>query len=244
MTCVNRIHSIGSIVPIIYNEKNKDSFQEIIYTSPHHTDYDGILLRKQFLVPHNEARYNGTNLYIRPSELLHVIVGRSLMMAYGLVVNPYCTKILPLDMDGVRYDTVKKTAERMLSNNMWGVYIDQIDIINSTPGKDHYHIHILFNDWVNVLRMLDLIPLLCHGYKRFIEVRDEIVIRSSQKFFFDKRRKEQPAPKYLDIYEKEGNSIRQYGNFKFPGGKLNGSITLYTKDELPEPKKRICLRHG
>jgi hypothetical protein len=75
-------------------------------------------------------------------------------------------------------------------------------------------------------------------------VREEIVIRTSQKFFFDKRRKEQPAPKYLDIYEKEGNSIRQYSNFNFPGGELKDTITLNTKDEAPEPKKRICLRHG
>lgn len=244
MTCINRIHSIGSIAPIIYNEKSKDSFQEIIYTTQKPPDYDGIMLRKHFIVPHNEARFRGSNLYIQPSKILHVIVGRAVTMAYGLVVNPYHTKFLPLDMDGVQYDTVKKTAERLLTHKIWGVYIDQIDIINSSVGKSDYHIHVLFNDWVNVIKLIDKIPLICNGYKRFIEVRNEIIIRTSQKFFFDKRRKEQPAPKYLDIYEKEGNSIRQYGNFKFPGGKLNGSIMLYTKDELPEPKKRICLRHG
>lgn len=115
--------------------------------------------------------------------------------AFGILINPYYTKLLMLDFDEVSILSVEKIASLFMHDNVFGM-----DIV--WTGVNRYHLYIGLDYYCDIHDILKLkLPYVCKGYINFINTSDDMIARVSDKKISS------------DIYRKDkqnGTGISQY----------------------------------
>lgn len=145
---------------------------------------------------------------------------------YGLLINPYYTKILPLDIDDISLN-LTDTLNRIKHFNT--PQISDIEIHKSS--NNGIHLYLGFKEYLNVISLINNIktffPNVCNGYLFHIEYFGKIVIRVSEKFY--NGIKTEYSPYLLYKYNKE-NSI--YEKFETPNYDLNIDVKIRKKNTI------------
>jgi len=168
--------------PLVFHSDYKNSYKEIIYsnTKPILTeDYIDFDFESMWLVDHSKYWINEHTIW----EPFKQFGYKSLTYTYafGILINPFNTKLFVLDFDSTSQLIVEKIAELFLKEeNVVGV-----DIIKSSINEsntDNFHLYIGFDDWFNVCDLYNKkFSNSCDGFLNCARKLKEIVIRVSDK---------------------------------------------------------------
>lgn len=156
---------------LIHQYPFRNYVREIVY-SLDKTPYSAT--RKHLMIEHKDYMKDAfTYSPLRTKEL-----GLVDKYAFGLLINPFNTNILPLDFD-------KRNPINILENIKTLPFVEDIDVLESSPGSYHMYLGLAYT--CSVYKLLDvqnrsLLRFPCPGYCGYIRSSKQIVIRTSQKF--------------------------------------------------------------
>jgi hypothetical protein len=201
-----------STLPIYFNDSFKDSFKEIIYfgrRSKHKrfSNYGDIIPVKYELIDFDKY-------WMYKTKFKNPLINNTAdcdYIAFGILVNVYNTKILPIDLDNKSFSKAKDLIDILLKNNN----IIATDLIQSS--KENWHILIGLKEYMNIRHIIGAIPGICHGFAGCVQSRREAVLRVSQKFFRDDS-ESKDIINYVELIRKDidGNPVSVDINFPKP----------------------------
>src|SRR5574343_158510 len=131
----------NSISPVLDQDFYEDSYEEILFFKTVH-GYENIIFYK--------------------NQTVNLIFPRSFeYKANGIWINPYNTKIIPVDID------IPFLVNEFYLNFSKLNIVNQIDILSSSYNKKvvtKYHIIIGLNNFYNILDILPFFPNICKSY--------------------------------------------------------------------------------
>ena len=215
------------VLPLYHDSEYKHSFREIVYYSKTKNntsvyDYKSTPCRYD-LVDHKDFRIDDTRFKEPPFEYED-----SNYIAYGILINIYNTRILPIDIDIHNLENIIKNTELLLKDDRF----TGADIIISSQNR--WHVMVGIKEFSNIRHILPFIPNICHGYVKCCQDRREAVLRVSQKFLKDKQ--SEPPIYYYGLRKDENQEIVIASKFIFPQPNIQ-SIQL-------EKKRTVRLRNG
>jgi len=195
------------VAPIIFNEKYKNSYKEIIYIG-HNQYYENVVPKHTYaLIKLKDYILEDLN-YVRPGE--NIIPAKGGFFAFGISVNIFNTKLIPLDFDNITISELQKLCNELILSDI----ITEIDIIQSTESNpDKWHLIIGLDNYYNVSTFIPFVPNICQGYAAMATVKKEAVLRVSQKFH--REQEDTSFIKYRMSLRKNNNNITDYNNFKY-----------------------------
>lgn len=179
------------MTPFLFDPYYKNSYEEIIYFGSR--DYTERKLIEKILVNHSKYRTEDQVTYLPYEGINKERLGTADFYAFGIVVNPFSTLLLPIDIDGSDVLNVKAGIEKMmrsLPNEIAG-----IDLLESSHGNFHLHVGLYKRRNVRSF-LIDVSSIACPGYVKSFSCNYELVLRTSQKFKEDGSWLK-PAPRYI-----------------------------------------------
>jgi hypothetical protein len=215
------------VLPFYHDPEYKSSFREVIYFGKiknNRSVYDYIPTPCIYdLVDHKDFRVEGTRFKEPTTE----IFGDNDYLAFGILINIYNTRILPIDIDKNSGAVTIKNIELLLQDDRF----TGADIINSSA--DNWHVMVGIKEFTNIRHILPFIPNICQGYVSCCRDRREAVLRVSQKFF--KNNQGEPPTYYYGVRKNQENYHAFIPSvFTFPESNLI--------DPLVEKKRTVRLR--
>lgn len=208
-----------------------ESLKQLVYLSDEDGFYGRLNNRATTLVDFTDFRYKGLNfLRFKNGDLSLDYSKPDMYYAYGVMVNPLKSNIIPLDFDNISFADIRHITESFLDN--FSNSTEQIDILQSTaPNK--FHVYIGLNDTYRIENMISSFPRLCSGFKSFCRHNNQLVLRVSQKFF---RTKESTASVPLYTLRKRSDALfESTNNILFP----ISSVTKNTEKECKKPSLNL-----
>lgn len=222
---------------MLYHSPFREYTKEIVYSLETKTGYQESVERDLLLVDHSMYRKNQSYMF----NALRSPDWEPPSYAFGVVINPFYTRIFVLDYDQKNYSKIIKEVDRLTNNED----VQAIDLIRSSEGSGNtnrnYHIYVGLSRPMNV--MSEYTPShaniqLCYGFAKCIEARGEIVARTSQKFLTE----------YSNSVISPIESYRRVTANKWTVYTENqilpplSSINEHETEEHKERKKRLRLR--
>ena len=211
------------MLPIYHDPTYHSSFKEVLYfgvsrkKSPYEYKPKPCVYE---LLDHSNYRIKGS-IFREPDSQMFVDHD---FMAFGIMINLYFTRILPIDIDKCDLTKVIDDIKILIKDDR----ITGADIIN-TSGNN-WHVHVGLNEFMNVRHILPFIPHICSGYVNCCNDRREAVLRVSQKFYKSTQDKHVT---YSFAFRKEKGKIEEFissSDFIFPESKI--------QPDVPSEKKR------
>lgn len=139
--------------------------------------------------------------------------------AYGLMINPYNTRLIVLDLDREDKTYVGKWIDKFLESDIAEV----IDVAVSSRREDGtptgWHIYVGLVGRHNVMDFYQTAYEnydklgLCEWFCKFIGMKHDLVIRTSQKFYQERNRptfRDKTTIQWEDGYKKENGTWLRY----------------------------------
>lgn len=182
-----------SSIPIVYHSDYKNSYETILYRINPKNTYGGLDFRYFYKINFDEyyLGYDKKNKTIKwkNSSLFRTEPNASLydnQYAIGIRINPFYSKLILLDFDGVDLYFMKRIAKLFMKDN-----VNAIDIVNSAPDRNvelvfskHYHLIIGLDSYYNILSLYSdsAFPGSCDGFFKIAEnIPGELILRISEK---------------------------------------------------------------
>lgn len=155
----------------------REHITEIVYDLTIRKTYDQIKDKCVLIINHDEYR-DEKHLFLPLKKFQEEWSKPD--YAYGYLVNPYYTQIVPIDYDNIKLDRVVSIVESLLTHPE----IIAADILQSSTNNN-YHVYLGLDRPMNVMNLYASGPAIscCWGFCRFISVKHEVIIRASTKFF-------------------------------------------------------------
>lgn len=165
------------VEPLIYEPTIKDSYREIIYPIKAYDNYKE-RIKKLTYIDHNKYRYTSVFNEINYNAPPYGITD-SAQCAFGLLINPYHTKLAVIDIDNTNVST------GLLEKSFINDAVFGIDVMASNYVKKSYHIYIGLKEYTNINSIYESPKeFMCKGFCYNVSHSGSLVIRTSPKFDF------------------------------------------------------------
>ena len=172
-------------MPMIFLSEYHDSFKQIVYyKSPqnaanNYVDFD---MRALWMVDFKEY-YCGPKCFWK--SFLPASEFEKVDYAFGIMLNPYYTKMFVLDFD----DTTSYDVEKLVGVFIEDHNVSAIDVVRSSKKglSDSFHLYVGFNDYFNVCDLYRVnFHKACKGFIECARELQEVIVRVSDKKHYEK----------------------------------------------------------
>lgn len=153
----------------------KDFCRPIVYSLESKYLMGGI----PFIMIENIEKYRNTNSEFKPFTKCNFI-----SYAYGYLINPYYTRVMPIDYDKQSLGSIIGQVYKYFLVNRNVEAVDIVSTTGSLSGLTNFHLYIGLSSPQNVMEFYrsNFIRGMCEGFSKWIQKSHQITIRTSHKY--------------------------------------------------------------